>query len=170
MWASGLRTAVLPAQEADWQQDLYVGQSLFTWGSPSGGPWPSECGGPQNRRWPPKADVYADSDGSPQKTPAQSRPRKTRHTGRRPSGIPWAHSLELFALVLGFYREFSQLMDDCTGRQSAHKLRALKPHPRHSQDFYSMLKYVSKIKGLFTISFLVNELPCLSMTPPENYY
>ena len=127
MWASGLRTAVLPAQEADWQQDLYVGQSLFTWGSPSGGPWPSECGGPQNRRWPPKADVYADSGGSPQKTPAQSRPRKTRHTGRRPSGIPWAHSLELFALVLRFYREFSQLMDDCTGRQPAHKLRLWSP-------------------------------------------
>ena len=49
--------------------------------------------------------------------------------------VAYHTSLPLFALVLRFYREFSQLMDDCTGRQSAHKLRALKPHPRQPQTF-----------------------------------
>ena len=42
---------------------------------------PMECGGPQTPLWPPKADVYADSSRSPQKT--QSRPRKMRHRRRR---------------------------------------------------------------------------------------
>ena len=63
-------------------------------------------------------------------------------------------------------------MDDCTGRQSAHKLRALKPHPRHSQDFYSMLKYVSKIKGLFTaIHFFSGSFLDYPELPPQvNHY
>ena len=56
----------------------------------------------------------------------------------------------LFALVLNFYRELSQLMDDCTGRQSAHKLRALKPHPRHSSDIsYKTLDKTNKCFLLF---------------------
>ena len=58
--------------------------------------------------------------------------------------------LTLFALVLNFYRELSQLMDDCTGRQSAHKLRALKPHPRHFQTFIHRWIYASEIKRLVT--------------------
>ena len=103
---------------------------------------PMECGGLQTLLWPPKADVYADSSGSPQKT--QSRPRKMRHRGRRLSGIP-----PLFALVLRFYREFSQLMGDCTGRQSAHKLRALKPHPP-----------TSTLRLLFTVNICIrNQKP-----------
>ena len=58
--------------------------------------------------------------------------------------------LTLFALVSHFYRELSQLMDDCTGRQSAHKLRALKPHPRHSSDIsYKTLDKTNKCFLLF---------------------
>ena len=58
--------------------------------------------------------------------------------------------LTLFALVSHFYRELSQLMDDCTGRQSAHKLRALKPHPRHFQTFIHSWIHASEIKSLVT--------------------
>ena len=100
-----------PAQEADWQPDLCVSQSLSLVDPPmysrppivapqAAHGHPMECGGPQTPLWPPKADVYADSSRSPQKT--QSRPHKMRHRRRRLSGIPYVPS-PLGSFLPSFY-------------------------------------------------------------------
>ena len=148
-WASGLRTPVLPAQEADWQPDPCVSQSLFT-ADPSGrptDPWNAmEALRPLFDHQ--KLTFMLIAAGVPKKLNQDLVKCDTDEE----DSVAYHTILTLFALVLHFYRELSQLMDDCTGRQSAHKLRALKPHPRHFQTFIHLLHFSAR---LYFISFIL---------------